>query len=198
MSPFPGITAASMYMRSPPTAVHERPATTPGISSPPRRSVFAPSYRGGPKTFAMSSRVTVGTPSSPRASASARLAGCTPDASPAFPPASYAEAACTAAARQSASKHRCKPRTPASRVYPRTIVSIASSGIRSFGSGRARPCSSRTRGAMCVAAILCFSSAVYPGTSIISMRSRSGPGMVRPSLAVARNVTRERSNGTPR
>ena len=85
MSPLPGITAASMYIRSPPTAVHESPATTPGISPRSRRSVFALSYLGGPRTLAMSSCVTTGTPDAPRpastAFAIASDAGCTSDES---------------------------------------------------------------------------------------------------------------------
>ena len=44
----------------------------------------------------------------------------------------------------------------------------------------------------------CFSSLVYPGTSIISMRSLNGPGIVLGSFAVARNVTRDKSKGMPR
>mmetsp|Transcript_963 Transcript_963/g.3163 ORF Transcript_963/g.3163 Transcript_963/m.3163 type:complete len:239 (-) Transcript_963:2130-2846(-) len=42
-SPFPGITAASMYIKSPPAGVQERPATTPGIAaaSVKRKSEFA-------------------------------------------------------------------------------------------------------------------------------------------------------------
>mmetsp|Transcript_11672 Transcript_11672/g.48947 ORF Transcript_11672/g.48947 Transcript_11672/m.48947 type:complete len:394 (-) Transcript_11672:1931-3112(-) len=169
MSPFPGITAASMYMRSPPTAVHDRPATTPGISPRSRRSVLALSYRGGPKTFVMSSCVTTGTPDAPRRPAEEALAiatdaGCMEGTALVLFAkrfaSSCAPAACTAAARQSASRHLCSPRTPASRVYPRTTVSMASMGISSLGVGRSSPCSSRTRGTTCFLAMRYFSSAV--------------------------------------
>ena len=113
---------------------------------------------------------------------------------------SSAPAACTAAARHSDAKHRVSPRTPASRVYPLTTVSIASAPMESRGVPAvvSNPCSSKTLGTTCCIAMCSFSSAVYPGTSIISMRSRSGPGIVRASFAVARNVTRDKSNGTPR
>ena len=126
--PVPGMTAASMYMMSPPTAVHDSPATIPGIKPLDRRSLLAPSYRGGPNTFSMSSRVTTGMPSGPMRDIAA-AAGCSDrfefdppggDARttllPPTPLLSDACAACTAAARHSDARHRCNPRTPASRV----------------------------------------------------------------------------------
>jgi hypothetical protein len=45
-------------------------------------------------------------------------------------------------------------------------------------------------------AIMSFSSATYPDTSMISMRSRSGSGIVSVVLAVQMNNTFDRSTGT--
>jgi len=47
-------------------------------------------------------------------------------------------------------------------------------------------------------AISCFSSVVYPGILITSMRSNSGPWIVSSWFAVAMNITSERSNGKDR
>ena len=43
-----------------------------------------------------------------------------------------------------------------------------------------------------------FSSPVYPGNSMISMRSRNGSGIGSIQFAVAMNSTFDKSNGTSR
>eukprot|EP00982_Pelagococcus_subviridis_P014262 31315-Pelagococcus_subviridis.AAC.5 len=115
--------------------------------------------------------------------------------SPFADPAAAASDSCatlTATARHSDSKHRCSPRTPASRVR-----GVLASRLFPSRPACSNPCSSSTFGTTCRHAMASFSSSVYPGTVIISMRSRSGPGMVLGSFAVARNVILDRSNGTP-
>jgi hypothetical protein len=91
---------------------------------------------------------------------------------------------------------RSRLRTPASRVYPRTIWRMAS-GSNDSSSGD-RPWAASCFGIRYCLAIPTFSSSVYPDSGRISIRSRSGTGIVSRVLAVAMNSTCDRSKGTPR
>ena len=89
---------------------------------------------------------------------------------------------------------RSRLRTPASRVYSLTTLSIAPSVKRTRSA--VSPCASSCAGTRWSRAIARLSFSVYPGSSITSMRSSSAGAIVESVLAVAMNITRERSNDT--
>ena len=93
--------------------------------------------------------------------------------------------------RQMVASSRSRFRTPASRVYSRITRRNAAS--LNFTCLSVRPCSPRCRPTRKLRAMCNFSSSVYPGRSITSIRSRNGDGTVSNWLAVAMNITCERS-----
>src|SRR5438093_2278757 len=92
---------------------------------------------------------------------------------------------------------RSRLRTPASRVKL-WMISCKPSFVNSICSPTVRPCSLACLGIRYLCAMCSFSSPVYPGNAMISMRSRNGSGMGSIQFAVAMNSTFERSNGTSR
>mmetsp|Transcript_2711 Transcript_2711/g.6864 ORF Transcript_2711/g.6864 Transcript_2711/m.6864 type:complete len:368 (-) Transcript_2711:906-2009(-) len=123
--------------------------------------------------------------------------GCTPCcACAAAPSSSCCDTMDTATWRQMEARQRARSLTPASRVYLSTMNSSTECG-RSSAPG-ASPVSASARGSRCTAAMCTFSSSVYPASRSTSSRSSSGPGMSAARLAVATNVTRDRSKGRPR
>ena len=84
------------------------------------------------------------------------------------------------------------PRTPDSLVYDNTTCSNAAFSISNCLAFN--PCAASCFGIRCFFPISIFSSTVYPFTSMISIRSRSGPWMSLRLFAVAMKSTLDRSN----
>src|SRR6266550_1384845 len=166
--PFPGIWIASMNMMSPPTGVHARPVAPPTSGLRPATSLCT---LGWPAYF---SRFLIGI----------RTAPARPSTTS------------NAALRSTPWISRSSCRTPASRVYSAIRRSSAASA-RLARSG-VSPVSLNCRGSRKRFAIASFSPGVYPGRVSTSMRSSKGSGIGARLLAVAMNMTPERSNGTSR
>src|SRR2546430_2546240 len=91
---------------------------------------------------------------------------------------------------------RSSCRTPASRVY--SAISRSSAASARLARSGVSPVSLNCRGSRKRFAIASFSPGVYPGRVSTSMRSSKGSGIGARLLAVAMNMTPERSNGTSR
>src|SRR2546429_1715967 len=166
--PFPGIWIASMNMMSPPTGVHARPVATPTSGLRPATSLCT---LGWPAYFSRFFAVTFTVVARPSTTSSAAL-------------------------RSTPWISRSSWRTPASRVY--SAISRSSAASARLARSGVSPVSLNCRGSRKRFAIASFSPGGYPGRVSTSMRSSKGSGIGARLLAVAMNMTPERSNGTSR
>src|SRR5207249_2766158 len=148
----PRMRVASMKMMSPPTGVQTSPTATPGLLTRSSTSFSVRNF-GTPRNSRTTSGVTTIFSILPSAMRRACL-------------------------RVIVAISRSRLRTPASRVKL-WMISCKPSFVNSICSPTVRPCSLACLGIRYLCAMCSFSSPVYPGNSMISMRSRNGSGMRR-------------------
>ena len=161
--PDPSTADVSIKRISPPACVQARPVTTPGRAS----------------SIRLSWRIPLPSRNSGRRFALTVMLFWSPLTN------------FTAAWRHSTSICFFSPRTPDSAVYSLIIASIASSVT--FSADFLMPMASIALGRRCFLAIWNFSTAVYPGKEITSIRFKRGSGIVSVTLAVHTNSTSDRS-----
>ena len=165
--PFPFKTLTSAVKVSPPTAVHARPVTIPTSGLVPANWCL---YLFLPK-YSSKSALVITTPSKEGFS-------------------TYFLATFLHILPIVLSKFL----TPASLVYESIISLITSSSI--FIKSASKACSFNCFGSKYFLTIFSFSSSIYPDTSIISILSNSGLGIVLKLFAVVTNNILDKSKGT--